>query len=153
MIFKPPQYAPHTDGFKLFLAGSIDMGKAIDWQKQIETSLSGLDIDIYNPRRDDWDSSWTQDITHLGFREQVEWELAHLERADMIVFYFDPKGASPVSMLELGLHAKTGKVIVCCPEGFWRRGNIEITCLRYGVPFFSSLEETIFKIKEIGTQP
>lgn len=152
MIFKPPLHAPDSGNLKLFLAGSIDMGKAIDWQKQIETALSGLVIDIYNPRRDDWDSSWKQAISHPGFREQVEWELAHLERADMIVFYFDPKGASPVSMLELGLHARSGKVIVCCPEGFWRRGNIEITCLKYGVPFFSSLEQAIEHIRKRGNK-
>ena len=49
------------------------------------------------------------------FSQQVNWELDALEVADWIVVYFDPDTQSPISMLELGLHAKSDKVIVCCP--------------------------------------
>ena len=23
--------------------------------------------------------------------------------------------------------------MVCCPEGYWRRGNVQVVCHRYGV--------------------
>ena len=26
------------------------------------------------------------------------------------------------------------KLIVCCPEGFWRKGNVEVVCARFGAP-------------------
>ena len=77
-----------------------------------------MDIVIFNPRRDDWDSSWSQNKINPKFREQVEWELAALEKTNLIAMYFEPDTKSPVSLLELGLFARSGKMIVCCPEGF-----------------------------------
>lgn len=63
----------------IFLAGSIEMGKAIDWQTKVTEALKNHDITILNPRRDDWDSSWKPTIDDPKFREQVEWELqAHI---------------------------------------------------------------------------
>jgi hypothetical protein len=47
--------------------------------------------------------------------------------------YFDPNTLSPISLLELGLHAKSGKLIVCCPEGFYRKGNVDIVCQNFGI--------------------
>ena len=63
-----------------------------------------------------------------------------MEDATHIVMYFDPTTKSPISLLELGLHASSGKLTVCCPEGFWRKGNVDIVCKRYGVPMVKSLE-------------
>ena len=118
----------------VFLAGSIDMGNAEDWQNQLIDMLKDWNGLILNPRRPDWDSSWKQEITHPLFHEQVSWELEGLEKSDLIVYYFAPKSKAPVTMLELGLHARSGKAIVCCPEGFWRKGNIDIVCERYQIP-------------------
>jgi hypothetical protein len=39
------------------------------------------------------------------------------------------------------LFARSGKLLVCCPEGFWRKGNVEIVCARYGVPLVGELDE------------
>jgi len=115
-----------------FLAGSIEMGKAVDWQTRLEQALDPT-ANVFNPRRRDWDSSWKQEITNPQFNEQVTWELDMLERATYIALYFDPPTQSPISLLELGLHAQTGKLIVCCPTGFWRKGNVDIVCKRYNV--------------------
>ena len=133
----------------IFLAGSIEMGAAVNWQEQVTAALDGKDLTILNPRRDDWDSSWVQSIENLQFREQVEWELNALDRADCIIMYFDPNTKSPISLLELGLYARTSKLIVCCPAGFWRRGNIQIVCAHYGIPFIETLEDLIAKLKGI----
>jgi hypothetical protein len=69
--------------------------------------------------------------------------------ADVIVFYFagDAKALQPITLLELGLYAGTGKAIVCCPEGFWKRGNIQIVCERYGVDLVESVGELGDKVR------
>lgn len=127
----------------VFLAGSIEMGKAVDWQSAITQALNEESVIVLNPRRDDWDSSWEQKIENKQFKEQVDWELNALEYADIILMYFDPATKSPISLLELGLFAETGKLIVCCPDGFWRKGNVDIVCERYGITQVNTLEEMI----------
>ena len=128
-----------TDEKFLFLAGSIEMGTAENWQTKIVKAVEHLPIVILNPRRDDWDSSWKQDINNPKFFEQVQWELDAMEFADGIYMYFDPNTKSPISLLELGLFAQhQGKLAVFCPEGFWRKGNVDIVCKRYGVRQFNS---------------
>ena len=128
----------------VFLAGSIEMGKADNWQARVIKSLQGQEILVLNPRRDDWDSSWNQSIADPQFREQVEWELRAMEDATHILMYFDPSTKSPISLLELGLHAKSGKLIVCCPDGFWRKGYVEIVCRRYGVTMVDNFDNLTF---------
>lgn len=121
----------------VFLAGSIEMGAAENWQQQLISDLKGIDpLWIFNPRRDDWDSSWQQTKHNPQFREQVQWELSALEMANIIALYFDPNTRSPISLLELGLHAAAEKVICCCPRGFWRKGNVDIVCERHSIPVY-----------------
>jgi len=128
---------------RVFLAGSIEMGAAEDWQTKVQDALSDIDCVILNPRRDDWDSSWAQDISDLNFTTQVNWELGMLDASDVIFMYFDPATKSPISLLELGLYANSNKLIVCCPEGFWRRGNVQIVCSKFDVPLYSRLDYAI----------
>src|SRR5262249_15078179 len=101
----------------VFLAGSIQMGGAEDWQTQVERALADLDVVILNPRRDEWDASWVQSISNPQFRGQVEWELEAQERAGVVAMYFAPATKAPITLLELGLFARSGKAIVCCPDG------------------------------------
>lgn len=138
IIKAPGNIPPHKAA--VFLAGSIEMGAAVDWQAEAGRVLSEVGWTVLNPRRDDWDSSWEQSITNPQFREQVEWELAALDAAEKILLYFAPGTKSPISLLELGLHAASGKLVVVCPEGFWRKGNVDIVCRRYGVDVHSSIE-------------
>lgn len=143
-VYKAPEkYELSIADKAIFLAGSIEMGKAEDWQSKVTKSLENTDYIILNPRRDDWDSSWKQDISNPQFYEQVSWELEALDMADVIIMHFVPDTMSPISLLELGLHANSGKLLVSCPEGFWRRGNVEIVCETYGIPFFTSIDELI----------
>lgn len=147
IIIKAPE--PLQDGFSVFLAGSIEMGQAENWQTQVEKGLVECDIVIFNPRRDDWDAKWKQHIDNPQFREQVEWELNALEQADVIVMYFDPSSKSPISLLELGLFGRTNKMIVCCPDGFWRKGNVDIVCARYAIKQVNTLEDLIKHVREL----
>jgi len=131
----------------VFLAGSIEMGKAIDWQTEISNKCKDEDVVLFNPRRDDWDSSWKQEIGNDKFREQVEWELNALRQSEKIVIYFDPKTKSPITLMELGLHANSKKMCVCCPEGFFRKGNVDIVCKQYGVPMVDDIDGLVKFIK------
>ncbi|MBN1891065.1 MAG: nucleoside 2-deoxyribosyltransferase domain-containing protein [Thermoflexales bacterium] len=140
-IIKAPH--PLQDGFSVFLAGSIAMGAAENWQTRVEKRLAETEIVIFNPRRDDWDSSWVQRQDNPQFREQVEWELAAMEKANVIAMYFDPATKSPISLLELGLFGRSGKLVVCCPDGFWRKGNVDIVCQRYSIKQVNSLDKLI----------
>jgi hypothetical protein len=127
----------------VFLAGSIEMGVAENWQDRVGKFFHDLGYDIFNPRREEWDSSWEQKFENPQFYQQVNWELNALESADLVIMYFDPSTKSPISLLELGLFARSGKLRVVCPDGFWRKGNVEITCNYYKIPLHNNLD-TLF---------
>ena len=141
-VCKPPVW-PQIKSTSIFLAGSIEMGKAVDWQSAVTNALSYLPITVLNPRRDDWDNSWEQDISNAQFKEQVDWEMDHLSKADVIALFLQPGTMSPISLMELGMHAADGKMVVCCPPGYWRRGNVQVVCQRYGIPLVETQEELI----------
>lgn len=103
LVLHPHEEMPDSIDLKsyksVFLAGTIDMGSGVDWQK---------------------------DVAEL------------FEKA--------PGNKSPITLLELGLFAKSGKLYVVCTEGFYRYDNVRITCAKYGVPVYASLTEAIGKI-------
>lgn len=140
--YKPPMNIAkrNMDRLSVFLEGSIEMGKAENWQDRIAKEFQKNNWDVLNPRRDDWDSSWEQKFENPHFYQQVTWELNALEHADLIIMYFDPNTKSPISLLELGLHARSGKLKVVCPEGFWRKGNVEIVCQHYKIPLYDNFD-------------
>lgn len=127
----------------VFLAGSIEMGVAEDWQTKVADHFKEWAVTLYNPRRESWDSSWKQEENEENFNFQVNWELNHLDSSDFIFMYFDPTSKSPISLLELGMYADSGKMVVCCPKGFWRRGNVQIVCTRNNIPFFDNIQDAI----------
>jgi len=148
IIVTPPSNSIEVPvGYKsVFLAGSIG-GSEEDWQKKISEAVKDFSKVIFNPRREGWDNSWEQSIDNRQFKEQVDWELEHLEKADLIVMHLVPETMSPISLLEFGLYARSGKLVVYCPNGFWRKGNIDITCQRYNIPQVEKFEELITLIK------
>ncbi len=149
-IIKAPDSVPANDErIKIFLGGSIDMGKAENWQAKLEKDLSPFNVIILNPRREDWNKDWQPVSTDKNFREQVEWELSALEYSDIIIMYFAPDSQSPISLLELGMYAKSGKLMVICPEGFWRKGNVDIVCNRYNIKTFETFEEIVSEIENL----
>jgi hypothetical protein len=126
----------------VFLAGSIEMDKAVDWQKECEQVLSAKYI-IFNPRRNEWNSDWEQSIANVKFKEQVVWELNALEKADIIIMFFANNTKSPISLLEFGLYAQSNKMKVVVEENFWRKGNIDVVCEKYNIQQYKSLEELL----------
>ena len=150
-VVEPPNSVPKSQ-FTIFLAGSIEMGAAADWQSEVIKSLSGKNCTLLNPRRKDWDSSWAQSASHPEFSKQVAWEMNGIEQSDLVVFYLDPTTLSPISLLELGWVTGLGKkCIVCCPDGFFRKGNVDLLCIRSGIRQVNSLEGLILEIKSYLT--
>jgi hypothetical protein len=132
----------------VFLAGSIEMGAAKEWQQVAIDLFDSMipedkkaDYLLLNPRRPDWDASWKQEMDNPQFYEQVKWELKGLQRATHVIVYFDPATKSPVSLLELG--AFHDKAIVICPPGFWRKGNVDIFCNEFKVKQAPDLRSAI----------
>lgn len=96
MIVKAPAPWPHGQR-SVFLAGSIEMGTAVDWQAAVTKALLAArpDLLVLNPRRDDWDASWVQAIDNSQFFEQVSWELAAMEQRSRCSSWVCMPGASP----------------------------------------------------------
>jgi hypothetical protein len=135
----------------LFLAGSIEMGAAAKWQDEVYEKIKHIpDVTAFNPRRDDWDSSWKQSICNAEFKNQVEWEQFYLVRADVIFFYFAPGTQSPITLLEFGqaveMKSNTSRdveIVVVCPDTFWRKGNIEVMCANRNIPLYNTLDDGV----------
>lgn len=140
VVYAPFKEAPR--GVKsVFLAGTTSKVDTTDWRENLSASLANHPVTIFNPYRADWDSTWREDINFAPYREQVEWELSKQDEADMVVIYFHPATQAPVSLLEFGLCARVpGKAIVLCPEGYWKRGNVQIVCEKLGVEMVNSLD-------------
>jgi len=159
-IIKPPMKFDGVGDYVVFLAGTIDMGEALDWQKMVEEKLSnfGDELTILNPRRDEWDSSWEQSIDNPQFKEQVTWELDGQKAADLIIFVFAineeeaKKAKAPITLLELGMfHNK--QAVVCCPQGFYRKGNVDIVCERFGIPVYEDFDEMLADVAHTISEP
>ena len=147
-VTSPHALPAHDTRPKVFLAGSIEMGKAGDWQQQVQQALADEGVLMLNPRRADWNPAWRPEADEPEFRRQVEWELAALEQADIVLMYFTPGTQSPITLLEFGLYARSGKLLVAAPAGFWRKGNLDITGDRYGVPRHDDLAALIAAVKQ-----
>ena len=132
---------------KVFLAGSIEMGRAGDWQQDVQDALADLDVVLLNPRRADWNPEWRPEADEPEFRRQVEWELEALERADLVLMYFAPGTQSPITLLEFGLYARSGKLLLAAPAGYFRKGNLDITAERYAVPRYETLPALIDAVR------
>jgi len=152
----PPKVISSSE-VSVFLAGTIDMGHSIDWQQKFidkANTEEALDnVIVFNPRRASWDNSWVQTIENAQFSEQVNWELDAMESADVILLFLEGNSKSPISIMELGLFADSGKLMVCCEEGFWRKGNIDIICKRKGIDQYKTFDELVTavmtKLKEL----
>jgi hypothetical protein len=149
-----PNTPYHLEGHRVFLAGTIDMGNSENWQQKVVDELTDTDVILLNPRRDDWDSSWVQSIDNVQFNEQVTWELTNITHADTVIFYFAPDSVSPITLMELGYvlgrnDYNPQNILVCCPEKFWRKGNVDIMCKREGVQVYTDIDSLISNIRKV----
>ena len=146
MLEISPENIKYTNAKRIFLGGTIENGTAEDWQKVVCEYFKNDDVIFFNPRRNVWNSNLEQSSYDRQFNYQVNWELDHLEMSDIILMNFIRDTKSPISLLELGMYSKSGKMIVCCPEEFWRVGNVEIICQRTRTPLYTNLRPGISHI-------
>lgn len=90
------------DYIKVFLAGGIT--KCPNWQKdvifylQLDVNLVGIDIALFNPRRESFNVNNLKDAY-----EQVAWEFNNLEQCDIFSMYFcKSDSVQPICLYELG---------------------------------------------------
>ncbi len=152
MIIRPPKPLP-KEGVIIFLAGSIDMGSAVDWQKGIEKYCEKLGYIVANPRRPKWDTTTNPIASNPLFNEQVNWELGAIDRANIVFFYFAANSKAPITLLELGYVIGSGKkAIICCDPKYERIGNVEIMCKLYyyeEISFHTDLNEALQNLAQL----
>ena len=149
-VFSPPKMIDTKNEISIFLAGTIDMGESENWQGDfIATFKSKKEVVFLNPRRASWDNSWEQNFESPYFYQQVNWELNALEKSTYIVLNLLPQSKSPISLLELGLFAKSGKLWVCCPDNFYRSGNVQIVCDKYNIPLYKDIETLKINLQNV----
>lgn len=119
-------------GYRVFLAGAIDMGAAEDWRSEVILKMEHqASMVIMNPRR----TEFTADTLD----EQIKWELDALEKADVILMWLPSNSKAPISLFEAGLYWESGKLVIGAGTEFYRRRNLEITAHRYGVGLYDVL--------------
>ena len=91
----------------VFLAGTIDNGDSLNWQDKVIMELInlGIECEVFNPRREHWNPNPTKE----DMETQIKWEQDHLDSADIIAMVLLDDSKSPISLLEMGLYAKSKK--------------------------------------------
>lgn len=115
------------------------MGNSVDWQSEFAVKLSDLNVTLFNPRRDFWGGS--ADYDNIEFIRQVTWEMDNLDRSTVIAMNIEGTSKSPITLLELGMFAASGKLLVRCGNSYHRRGNVRAVCSRYEIPMYETLTD------------
>jgi len=151
--------AETTKGWpSVFLVGSHDaefpvedldstLGESVpdqrDWRDYMIGKLSHRSVRIVDPR-----CTGGHELSSVCMK-YVQWELRWLEKADVIAMCLRaPLKVAAIDMIQLGLCARSRKLILCCSSEFTDRADVESVCLEYGVPLVGSVEELSLKVRE-----
>jgi len=154
MIIITPEEVKNKEANKIgaksvFLAGTIDNGNSLNWQDKTIIELINLgvkDLEVYNPRREHWNPNTSKE----DMEYQIKWEQDHLDKADMIAMVLLDDSKSPISLLELGLYAKSNKLVVFCTPKFYRYDNVKLTCEKYHIELVQDIHPLIIANKIIS---
>lgn len=123
-VYQPDASLVDVRFIKIFLAGSIEMGKAEKWHDSVAEAIASKDLGynyvFHNPRRD-------EDFTPKMEISQIVWEQDRMEYANYIFMYLDPTTKSPISLLEFGEFISSGKLYVAVDPSFYRYNNLVLT--------------------------
>ncbi|MEO6301620.1 MAG: nucleoside 2-deoxyribosyltransferase domain-containing protein, partial [Bacteroidia bacterium] len=120
----------------------------------LEEALNKTDVTIFNPRRLDFDPKAKYKSDNPYMVQQIKWELSHLDKADIIVFYFDPNGEAPITLYEMGRVSRDvselkKKGLIYCPEGYWKKANVDVNGEYDFFNFAETEEELIEFLKQM----
>lgn len=133
----------------IFLAGTTTpLPDGENWRENLINRLANSKITFLDPTRKDWDDTWKEDASDQRWAGQVDWEMKMRETADIVAVFFHGSTLAPISLLELGLSAKSGNVIVCAMPGYQKRGYVEAVCKLHKCTFVTSEEELVSAVKE-----
>ena len=147
-IITPEENDIINDSKSVFLAGTIDNDNSLNWQDKVIIELINLGVkklNIYNPRR----KHWIPNPSKEDIEYQIKWEQEHLDKADVIAMVLLDDSKSPISLLEMGLYAKSKKLVVFCTPKFYRWDNVHLTCEKYHIELVQDLTPLIIANKII----
>lgn len=122
----------------LFLAGGIT--DCPMWQSDALEMLADVDFAVANPRRRNFPMADPN-----AAPAQVRWEFDHLERADVVLFWFaGGPSVQPIALHELGAH-RLRPIVVGCDPAYLRRQDvlIQMSLARPELPVFETLDATV----------
>lgn len=104
----------------LFIAGWIS--NCPDWQKKFVEYFRETNLTLINPRR------YKFDIHDTSIEEQqIKWEHEHLEKSDLISFWFPKETLCPITLFELWKYIRSDKkIFIWVDEKYSRKRDIEI---------------------------
>lgn len=120
----------------IYLAGSVD---GENWRSFLDKELSNMNYIVFNPLIDKKED-YVESLTNPQFCQQKLWESTCMAKSDYIVFYFNPNTKASISLLELGLWVREKPMVVCCPEGYWKKGDVDYVCQSFDIPQVEGLE-------------
>ena len=123
-----------TDLDCVFLAGSMPAQKDTNWRHEAINKL-GDGYHFFDPTNPDHDT-----LNDEQMRAHIKWELDALKLSDYVVLNFLPDSTSPISLVELGLYMASEKLLVICPQEFYKWRYIDTLCKEYGTPIFQNLD-------------
>lgn len=128
----------------IFLAGpSYRDYQSFTWRTRATEILQrlGFEGNVFVPehRTETPNSEWT-------YSRQVSWELAHLQKADIIVFWI-PRDLETLpgftTNIEIGEWLNSGKIIVGAPANAPKVEYIQERCSRLQIPWHNTLEDCL----------
>ncbi|KAF7546920.1 hypothetical protein G7Z17_g8099 [Cylindrodendrum hubeiense] len=134
-VIKAPARPQQTHRLSVFLAGTTSATGERDWRDALSNSLADQPVTLFNPKRTDWDSTWREDSSDKRWADQIQWELDMQDVADVIVVLFHGVTPAPISLAEMGMASRTGKLIACALDGYSKQGYVEAVCRKYKAPF------------------
>ncbi len=130
----------------VFLAGGIT--GCPDWQATA-AALLPPGVVAFNPRR----PAWPIDDPAAG-PGQIAWEVRHLARADVVLFWFCQETVQPITLYELGAAAAAGRPMVVGADRRYPRRVDVVEQLRHARPevvVCDSLAEVCVKAGRLAT--
>jgi len=132
----------HTSNEKsLFVAGWIS--NCPNWQEEFILYFKDKTITIFNPRRKNFD------INNKNLElEQITWEHNHLEKADIISFWFPKETLCPIVLYELWKYIKSDKqIFIWVDSEYQRKSDVEIQTKLVNPDI-----EIVYSIKDLAEQ-